>query len=98
MPKYFTIFSYDDLVERLRYITVKDGVGSVSLVILKLYEEETHPTNGSEAEPHPSGNDAVSSNIFAWNSGVKPTTEVENRIFFLEQGEGLEAHRGVFHL
>jgi len=29
------VFSYDDLVERVRYIGVKDGVGSVRLVIVR---------------------------------------------------------------
>ncbi|KAK2396251.1 NADH dehydrogenase subunit [Trifolium repens] len=35
LRKDFAVFSYDDLVERVRYIGVKDGVGSVRLVIVR---------------------------------------------------------------
>ncbi|KAF1856926.1 hypothetical protein Lal_00002165 [Lupinus albus] len=36
LRKDLAVFSYDDLVERVRYIGVKDGVGSVRLVIVSL--------------------------------------------------------------
>ncbi|PNY07360.1 NADH dehydrogenase subunit 1 [Trifolium pratense] len=35
LRKDFAVFSYDDLVERVRYIGVKDGVGSVRLVLVR---------------------------------------------------------------